>query len=155
MQSVYSQCRSRSSSQHALLTIHSCMAVDQNPMLSWGPAPLLQAFVAAGCFKPFVADFSRLRLDISPQGSALFFGGLLQRALSQNPRLLQTYVAKWPPKVTNPKFLIGCHMHAAWLQTFHQLFLLLHYPVPSSMNPWWLRYPPELPARPPNTARRP
>ena len=38
------------------------MAVDQNRVLSRAtPRPtLLQAFVAAGCFKPFVAGFSRL-----------------------------------------------------------------------------------------------
>ena len=31
--------------------------------------------------------------------------------VAEHPRLLQTYVAKWPPKpVTNPIFLIRCHI---------------------------------------------
>ena len=40
--------------------IYIYMAVDQNAVMSPPPQPLLQAFVAAGCFKPFVADYSRL-----------------------------------------------------------------------------------------------
>ena len=40
--------------------VHFYMAVDQNPVLSRPPLPLLQAFVAAGCFELFVADFPRL-----------------------------------------------------------------------------------------------
>ena len=45
----------------------------KSPVLSRGPLPLLQAFVAAGCFKPFVADFSRLIImNILLRGSALF-----------------------------------------------------------------------------------
>ena len=45
---------------HMHVCIHAYMTVDQKPLLLWGSPPLLQAFVAAGCFKPFLADFSRL-----------------------------------------------------------------------------------------------
>ena len=52
--------------------ISSC---GSNPHVVAAPSPpLLQAFVLAGCFKPFVVDFSRLCLNIFVQGSALFLG---------------------------------------------------------------------------------
>ena len=46
---------------HTYIYIYICMVVDHDPVLSRGPPPLLvQAFVAAGCFKPIVVDFSQL-----------------------------------------------------------------------------------------------
>ena len=73
------------------------------------PTPLLQAFVAAGCFERFVTDSSRLYLNMIPQGSALFWGGCSGGLCRRTPHLLQICVAKWPPKpVTNP---IRCHIH--------------------------------------------
>ena len=89
--------------------IYIYMAVDQNSVLSRAP-PLLQAFVAAGCFKS--------RISCRYDGTyylkvALCFAGFVAEGfVAKDPRLLQINVAKWPPKpVTNPTFLIGCHMY--------------------------------------------
>ena len=66
------------------LLSHACHYYGSKPRVVAGPPspPLLQAFVAASRSKPFVADFSRLQLNILPQGSALFFGVCRRRAPS-------------------------------------------------------------------------
>ena len=81
--------------------------------------PLLQAFVAAGCFKPFVADAVTIKHITSKQCYYLkavlcFFLGwfVAEGIVAEHPSLLQTYVAKWPLKpVTNPMFFIRSHIY--------------------------------------------
>ena len=54
---------------------------------------------------------TRISRNNIPQGRALFLGGCRGGFVAEHPRLLQTYVAKWPPKpVASPMFLIRCQI---------------------------------------------
>ena len=67
----------------SLITSYICIRLWIKTPCCCGP-PLLPAFVAASCYKPFAANFSRLWLNIVPQGSALLLAGLSRSGLSQN-----------------------------------------------------------------------
>ena len=81
------------------------MAVDQNPCCC-GPPPLLQTFVAGPLLQTLVADHCVEYGSL--QGACR--GGFV----AEDPRLLQTFVAKWPYKpATRPMFFIRCHIAIA------------------------------------------
>ena len=69
--------------------IYIYMGVDQNPVLSRAP--------------PSVTNLCR---GLTNPCRGLVAEGFV----AEHPHLLQTFVAKWPPKpVTRPMFLIRCH----------------------------------------------
>ena len=94
---VYICMKTLSACVDALLYI----AVDQNSGCR-GP-PMLQTFVAGPLLQTLVADLCVEYCSL--QGACR--GGFV----AEQPHLLQTFVAKWPPKpVTRPMFLIRCHI---------------------------------------------
>ena len=72
------------------------------------------------CYKPFSRPAVSNPLSHSSRGydstyylkGALCWGPVAEGFVAEQPHLLQPYVAKWLPKpVTNPMFLIPCHVY--------------------------------------------
>ena len=63
------------------------------------------------CYKPLSQGLCYKPLRTSVQSTVVFKGLVAGGFVADHPRLLQTLVAKWPPKpVTRPMFLIRCHI---------------------------------------------
>ena len=81
------------------------MAVDQIPFCRGAPPSVTNLCRGPCVTNPCRGPLCRVLLS----SRSLSRWGLLQNT----PRLLQTFVAKWPPKpVTRPMFLIRCHICA-------------------------------------------
>ena len=82
-----------------------------------GPAPSVTNL----CRGPSVANPCRGPLCRS---TVVFKGLVAEGFVAEHPRLLQTFVAKWPPKpVTRPMFLIRCHIYT---YTYINIYIYIH-----------------------------
>ena len=82
-------------------------------------------------FQTLCRGFLAAVIQHIPSSWRLVFRGFVAAGfVAEHPHLLQSYVAKWPPKpVTNPMFLISCRISSNYIYTY-----ILTYRTPCCMR---------------------